>query len=149
MGGGKVGLITGCFDVLHSGHVRLFKWAKKWVDLLIVGLDSYVSIKLSKGVGRPIFSQKVRLETLSELSSVDYVFGIRGVFDFKSKTSDAYYENLLRIIHPDFLITHAGKDSYATNKYKRAKKCGVKLLLHRESPVSSSTEVIEKIRRVG
>ncbi len=39
-GGGRVGLITGCFDVLHIGHIKLFKWAKKRVDLLIVGLDS-------------------------------------------------------------------------------------------------------------
>lgn len=147
--GGKVGLITGCFDVLHIGHVRLFKWAKKRVDLLIVGLDSDGSIKLSKGAGRPIFSQRVRLETLSELVSVDCVFGIRGVFDFKSKESDIYYKKLMIKINPDYLITHITRDVYAGNKARRAKESGVRLILYRENPPSSSTEVIEKIRKLG
>lgn len=147
--GGKVGLITGCFDVLHIGHVRLFKWAKKRVDLLIVGLDSDGSIRLSKGTGRPIFSQKVRLETLSELSSVDYVFGIRGVFDFKAKESDVYYKKLMTKIRPDYLITHITRDVYVGNKVDRAKECGARLILYRESPPTSSTEVVEKIRKLG
>ena len=146
--GGKVGLITGCFDVLHIGHVRLFKWAKKRVDLLIVGLDSDGSICLSKGKGRPIFSQKVRLETLSELSSVNYVFGIRGVFDFKSKASDVYYKSLMIKIKPDCLITHVSRDVYMGNKASRAKECGARLILYCESPPTSSTEVIEKIRKL-
>ncbi len=52
--GKKVGLITGCFDVVHSGHVDLFRFAKKHCDLVIVGLDSDETIKINKGSNRPI-----------------------------------------------------------------------------------------------
>ena len=149
MGGGKVGLITGCFDVLHIGHVRLFKWAKKRVDLLIVGLDSDGSIKLSKGAGRPIFSQRVRLETLSELSSVDYVFGIRKVLDFSKPSSSSYYGKLSKKIAPDHLITHLAKDRFVDEKIKRAGGLGIKALIHRDRASTSSTEVVEKIKRLG
>ena len=52
--GKTVGLITGCFDVIHAGHVDLFRFAKKHCDLVIVGLDSDETIKLNKGPNRPI-----------------------------------------------------------------------------------------------
>lgn len=50
----KVGLITGCFDVIHVGHVELFQFAKKYCDVVVVGLDSDETIKLNKGPDRPI-----------------------------------------------------------------------------------------------
>lgn len=52
--GKTVGLITGCFDVIHLGHVELFQFAKKHCDVVVVGLDSDETIKLNKGPGRPI-----------------------------------------------------------------------------------------------
>lgn len=60
--GQKVGLITGCFDVVHAGHVDLFRFAKKHCDLVVVGLDSDETIKLNKGPNRPIhnISQRER-----------------------------------------------------------------------------------------
>jgi len=72
--GKKTGLITGCFDVLHIGHIRLFKFAKKHVDCLIIGLDNDKTISLTKGKNRPINSIQHRLETISELKSVDMAF---------------------------------------------------------------------------
>jgi D-beta-D-heptose 7-phosphate kinase/D-beta-D-heptose 1-phosphate adenosyltransferase len=32
--------VNGCFDILHIGHIELFKWAKSQGDHLIVGIDS-------------------------------------------------------------------------------------------------------------
>lgn len=60
--GKKVGLITGCFDVIHVGHVELFQFAKKHCDVVVVGLDSDETIKLNKGPARPIhnISQRER-----------------------------------------------------------------------------------------
>lgn len=149
IGGGRVGLITGCFDVLHIGHIKLFKWAKKRVDLLIVGLDSDGSIRLSKGAGRPVFTQKVRLEVISELSSVDYVFGIRKVLDFSSISANSYYSRLVRKIASDYLISNLAKDRYIYDKLERIRSLGIKALVQRECASTSSTEVVEKIKRLG
>ena len=36
----KIIWVNGCFDLLHPGHIELFKIAKSLGDKLIVGLDS-------------------------------------------------------------------------------------------------------------
>lgn len=144
--GGTVGLITGCFDVLHIGHVRHFKWAKKRVDLLVVGLESDRSVSLSKGVGRPVFKQSIRAEVISELVCIDYAFNIRKVCKFNSPSNPKYYDALIKHINPDYLITHATKDASVANKRVITGRYRINLLLRRENPMSSSTEIVEKIK---
>jgi len=74
--GKKVGLVTGCFDIVHAGHVGLLSFAKSKVDTLIVGLDSDTNVKKLKGKGRPVNNYYLRHMLLSEFSSVDYIFAI-------------------------------------------------------------------------
>ena len=45
---------SGCFDILHAGHVTYLKEAREKGDLLIVMLNSDSSVKGIKGDGRPI-----------------------------------------------------------------------------------------------
>jgi rfaE bifunctional protein nucleotidyltransferase chain/domain len=71
--GKKVVLATGCFDILHAGHVQLFRKAKQHGDILIVGANSDKSIRKLKGVSRPIVSLNERLANIAEIASVDYV----------------------------------------------------------------------------
>ena len=58
--------------MIHIGHIKHFKEAKKNGDFLIVSItaDKYVN----KGSGRPIFNQFLRAEFLSSLSSIDAVY---------------------------------------------------------------------------
>jgi D-beta-D-heptose 7-phosphate kinase/D-beta-D-heptose 1-phosphate adenosyltransferase len=64
---------NGCFDILHVGHVRYLKHAKRLGEKLIVGLNSDASVKRLKGDGRPVVSEADRREVLLALSSVDEV----------------------------------------------------------------------------
>ena len=41
--------INGCFDILHRGHIELFKYGKSLGDKLMVGLDDDRMIKRFKG----------------------------------------------------------------------------------------------------
>jgi len=61
----------GVFDLLHVGHLKHFKEAKTFGDVLVVSItpDEFVN----KGPGRPAFSTDHRLEALAELESVDFV----------------------------------------------------------------------------
>ncbi len=61
----KVGLVTGGFDVLHMGHLNLFRLAKKNCDILVVGLDHDKTLKATKGENRPINNYKRRSQFLS------------------------------------------------------------------------------------
>jgi len=69
--GKKIVLCHGVFDLLHIGHIKHFKEAKQFGDILVVTLtpDQYVN----KGPGRPAFNEKLRLEGIASLDSVDYV----------------------------------------------------------------------------
>jgi rfaE bifunctional protein nucleotidyltransferase chain/domain len=69
----RIGLCTGCFDVLHIGHIRLFKYASEISDKVIVGINSDVSIKQIKGKNRPINNQDIRAEFLLSLKYVSEV----------------------------------------------------------------------------
>jgi D-beta-D-heptose 7-phosphate kinase/D-beta-D-heptose 1-phosphate adenosyltransferase len=71
--GKKIVFTNGCFDILHVGHIRLLREAKKLGDILIVGLNSDSSAKMIKGEGRPIVPQYERAEILSALEMIDYV----------------------------------------------------------------------------
>ena len=53
----KVVFTNGCFDLLHSGHIHLFREAKKKGDVFIVAVNDDSSIKKLKGTSRPIFSR--------------------------------------------------------------------------------------------
>jgi cytidyltransferase-like protein len=52
-------LVTGCYDWLHSGHVRFFEEASGFGDLyVVVGSDE--NVRLLKGKGHPMFPQEER-----------------------------------------------------------------------------------------
>lgn len=70
-GGNRVVLCHGVFDLMHPGHVLHFKAARQHGDILVVTLtpDQFVN----KGPGRPVFNQRLRIETIATLECVDYV----------------------------------------------------------------------------
>jgi rfaE bifunctional protein nucleotidyltransferase chain/domain len=69
--GETVVLAHGTFDLLHIGHLRHLRLARRQGSMLIVTLtaDAFVN----KGPGRPVFSEHMRAEFLAELDCVDYV----------------------------------------------------------------------------
>ena len=50
----KIVFTNGCFDIIHAGHVRYLKGAKRLGDMLIVGLNSDSSVRKIKGDFRPL-----------------------------------------------------------------------------------------------
>ena len=71
---GKTVVFTnGCFDLIHGGHIGLFRRAKRRGDVLIVALNSDASIRRLKGPSRPVFPLRERLEILSAVADIDYV----------------------------------------------------------------------------
>lgn len=68
---------NGCFDILHVGHLRLFKYAKSLGDALIVGIDSDKRVGQLKGDQRPINNENIRKEMLMSIRWIDNVI----VFD--------------------------------------------------------------------
>jgi len=71
--GKRIVTTNGSFDILHAAHIRLLQESSNKGDILIVLLNSDISVKKSKGEKRPIIPEKERAKILSSLESVDYV----------------------------------------------------------------------------
>ena len=71
--GKKVVFTNGCFDVLHVGHVRCLREARRLGDALVVGLNADSSVRALKGPHRPLQHEEERAEILASLECVDYV----------------------------------------------------------------------------
>lgn len=64
---------SGCFDILHAGHVTYLEEAKARGDILVVLLNSDSSVRGLKGDSRPIVPEEERAIVIAGLESVDYV----------------------------------------------------------------------------
>jgi rfaE bifunctional protein nucleotidyltransferase chain/domain len=71
--GARVVLANGAFDLLHAGHVRYLQAAKAEGDVLVVAVNSDVSVRAAKGDGRPVVPEAERAEIVAALSGVDWV----------------------------------------------------------------------------
>ncbi len=71
--GERVVFTNGCFDILHAGHVQYLNEARKFGDVLVVGLNSDRSVRSIKGDLRPVVSQDERAYVVASLKAVDYV----------------------------------------------------------------------------
>ena len=68
----KVIILSGGFDPVHIGHVRMFKEAKELGDIVIVGANS--DPWLCRKKGKPFMREAERIEILEGFKYIDYVY---------------------------------------------------------------------------
>ncbi|HQH54107.1 MAG TPA: D-glycero-beta-D-manno-heptose 1-phosphate adenylyltransferase [Candidatus Hydrogenedentes bacterium] len=71
--GKRIVWTNGCFDIIHVGHITYLQRAAALGDVLVVGLNSDVSVKMNKGPDRPIIHQGNRAIVLAAFECVDYI----------------------------------------------------------------------------
>ena len=140
---GRIGIVTGCFDVLHVGHLSLINFAKSKVDLLIIGIDPDKVVRQVKGVTRPIFQDKIRAEVISNLTAVDYVFIIEALN--LSKNFNETFRKLYKELKITHIITNMDADNFYLEKSGHADFLGIKFVLQKEKRKSSSSKIIERL----
>lgn len=90
----KIVFTNGCFDIIHLGHIQYLAQARELGDLLVVGLNTDLSVKRLKGESRPVNPEFARAIVLAALQFVDFVI----LFDEDTPL------NLIHTISPDFLV---------------------------------------------
>jgi len=126
---------NGCFDIIHIGHVRYLEGARLCGDVLIVLLNSDVSVRSIKGESRPLIPEMERAEVLDALGTVDYVV----LFD--EPTPD----ELLSLIRPD---VHVKGGNYSVDELPEAelvRALGGEVLTLNHVGGKSTTSLIEEI----
>ena len=91
----KIVWCNGTFDILHPGHMQLFKVARSLGDKVIVATDTDEKIKEDKGEHRPVNDLCYRVAMLEAIKYIDVVltFGDRQEL-----------EGLIQLYTPDILL---------------------------------------------
>jgi D-beta-D-heptose 7-phosphate kinase/D-beta-D-heptose 1-phosphate adenosyltransferase len=122
---------NGCFDLLHNGHIKLFKFCKER-GTTIVGLNSDDSIRRLKGPSRPINTITTRLAILESIQYIDYIV----VFDEDTPFS------VIKELTPDVLVKGGDYDVSSICGREFAKETIVCEFVKD----TSTTLIIEKIK---
>ena len=86
---------NGTFDILHPGHMQLFKVARSLGDKVIVATDTDEKIKKDKGFDRPVNDLCYRVAMLEAIKYIDVVL----TFNDRKEL-----EGLIQLYKPDILI---------------------------------------------
>lgn len=137
--GKKIGLTNGTFDILHAGHVLYLEAAKKICDILVVSLNTDISVRKYKDDSRPINPQQDRAIIIASLESVDYV-----TFHNEEKM-----QTTLELLRPDLYIKGGDYTSSSLTSSHVLKKWGgeVKILPFIEG--KSTSNIINKIQNLS
>ena len=111
--GQRVVIVTGCFDLLHNGHVRFLKQAKTNGDVLVVGIEDDHRVRAFKGPFRPVNSILQRVEVMEALEFVDFVFVISGSPKVEPRR---FYTILHKILGADALAITEGDPNIQARK---------------------------------
>lgn len=133
--GKKIVFTNGCFDILHAGHVRYLTTAKKQGDILVLGLNSDISVKIIKGEKRPVINQEQRAEVLAGLSCVDYI-------TFFNEPDPL---ELIKTLKPDVLVKGADWEEKDIIGADFVKSLGGRVERIVVVPGTSTTAIIERI----
>lgn len=133
----KIVFTNGTFDILHIGHIRYLEQARKLGDVLVVGVNSDVSVRSYKGQGRPINPEKERLQILAALECVSYV----------TRFSDPTPLKLIRACKPDVLVKGGDWKLSQIVGAKEVLSWGGKVKRLPFVPDRSTTRVIQKLRQ--
>lgn len=96
----KLILTSGCYDVLHIGHLHTLKNAKALGDILIVCLSSDEQIRALKGETRPINKFEDRLDLFKTIEYVDYIMPYQEEYIETEETLG----KIMKILDPDVWV---------------------------------------------
>jgi D-beta-D-heptose 7-phosphate kinase/D-beta-D-heptose 1-phosphate adenosyltransferase len=133
--GRRIAFTNGCFDILHTGHVRLLRQARATADLLVVAMNTDASIRRIKGPDRPVNRQDDRVLVLSELASVDYVV----LYDTDTP------KPLLTALRPEVLVKGAEYRKDQVVGHEIVESYGGKIVLADMVQGRSTTNIIRRI----
>jgi D-beta-D-heptose 7-phosphate kinase/D-beta-D-heptose 1-phosphate adenosyltransferase len=135
----KVVFTNGCFDLIHAGHVRLFREAKKQGDVLVVALNDDASVRKLKGPSRPVFPLAERWEILEAIEAIDYLTS------FPEETPQKIIASLL----PDVLVKGGDWRPEEVVGKKEVEAAGGKVVIVPYLKGHSTSSIIKKIIRAS
>lgn len=133
--------VSGCYDIIHGGHIQFFQDAKKYGDYLIVSFASDRVLRAYKKK-KSSLPEEHKLSILKELEIVDEVY----IADNMEIGLD--FQDIFRDIKPDILIS-TEDDQFSDKKKKLCEEIGSSYLKLQKTlsytPIST-TDIINNIK---
>lgn len=133
--------VSGCFDVLHSGHIRFFEEASQYGDLYVsIGSDATVEELKHR---KTLYNEKERLYMVSAIRYVTKAFVAQGhgKLDFKEE---------LKQIKPDIFFVNSDGDSAEKKEFIESQ--GIRYVVSNRIPkdllpVRSTTAIRQELHK--
>jgi cytidyltransferase-like protein len=122
--GRKKIVATGCYDWVHSGHVRFCEEASAYGDLYVC-LGSDANVRLLKGEGHPLLSQEERRYVVGSIKYVKQALITTG-----SGWVDADPE--IRRLQPEIYVVNEDGDKGGKREY--CQNLGIEYLVLKRTP---------------
>ena len=106
----KVIILSGGFDPIHIGHIKMFKAAKKMGNIVIVGVNS--DLWLSRKKGKPFMLETERIEILKSIKYIDSILS----FDDSDNTACDLIQKVIQIYQNDNVEIFFGNGGDRTSK---------------------------------
>jgi rfaE bifunctional protein nucleotidyltransferase chain/domain len=136
-GGRCVVFTSGCFDLLHIGHLRSFEQARALGDLLIVGVNRDRRVRELKGPDRPLVYERHRAEMVAGLSPVGCVV----LFGEDTPAP------LIRHLRPNIVCKGSEYRGEDTEEGRAIRALGGRYVLLPETPGTRTSHVVAKMAR--
>jgi rfaE bifunctional protein nucleotidyltransferase chain/domain len=136
--GKKIVLTSGCFDILHVGHIHNLREAKKIGDTLIACLSNDSQIKKLKGESRPINNYNDRINLFKTINYVDYIV----LYDEENIEKEETLGKIMKAVQPNSWVK--GND-YTIDKIMEKHPYLNKVILIDNIDNKSTTNIIKKI----
>jgi rfaE bifunctional protein kinase chain/domain len=120
--------VSGIFNIVHPGHLRLLRFAKEIGGQLIVGVDSD---RLSEGAAH--VPEKLRVEGLQSISLVDHVVVV-----------DEPLVNFILRLKPDYVVKGKEHEAGHNIELNAVESYGGKLIFSSGEAIFSSLDLIKK-----
>jgi D-beta-D-heptose 7-phosphate kinase / D-beta-D-heptose 1-phosphate adenosyltransferase len=138
---------SGCFDLLHPGHIRFLEHAKNLGKILVVAIEGdrvararFGNGPLRRSTDRPIHPAAVRTEILAALAAVDFVTAVE---------SGSPQDFIARFL-PDVVLLggSAETDPAARRDPGELERLGCRVMRVPLEPGYSTSRLIERIQEL-
>jgi rfaE bifunctional protein nucleotidyltransferase chain/domain len=140
--------VSGSFDLLHPGHIRLLEQARSHGDVLVVGVRNDASIRAENSSDeangssgsqpwRPVTPGAERAEILAALAAVDYVVEL----------DESFPNALVTRLSPEIVVLGAWSTSTAPDapEQRAAFAAGARVVTIPFEPGYSTAALLERI----
>lgn len=134
--------VSGGFDPIHIGHIRMFIEAKKLGDKLIIILNNDNWLKKKKGYA--FMHENERKEILNALECVDEVI----LTKHKENDDDVSVCSSLKEIKPDIYANGGDRKADNIPEYKLCDELSIKMIFNiGGGKIQSSSELVSNYRK--